>query len=84
MEKHELRNELPPACGDKGYYSTACWVPLDDVLMTVSRETVSGKLQTFRDGLATALDKALLARPAAPPSPETAEPVAAAAGEAGA
>ena len=100
MEKHELRNEQPSVAersiellvygifagyeGDKGFYSTA-WVPLDDVLMSVSREAVSAKLQSFQDGLATALDRALLA-PAArrPASPPTVAVAAAAAGAAAA
>lgn len=73
MQKHELRNEQPPLGereielliygvfsgfeGDKGYYFTA-WVPLGDVLMNISRETVICKLATFRDGLAQALEAA--------------------------
>ena len=71
MQKHELRNEQPPLeerdielliygvfsgfDGDKGYYYTA-WVPLGDVLMSISPETVIAKLASFRDGLARALD----------------------------
>ena len=67
MQKHELRNEQPPLeerdielliygvfsgfDGDKGYYYTA-WVPLGDVLMSISPETVIAKLARFRDGLA--------------------------------
>ena len=73
MQKHELRNEQPPLeereidlliygvfsgfDGDKGYYYTA-WVPLGDVLMSISPETVIAKLASFRDGLARALDVA--------------------------
>ena len=40
--------------GDKGYYSTA-WVPLEDVLMSITRETMLAKLSSFRDGLARAI-----------------------------
>ena len=73
MQKHEFRNEQPPLKereielliygvfsgfdGDKGYYYTA-WVPLGDVLMSISPETVIAKLARFRDGLARALDVA--------------------------
>ena len=90
MEKHERRNEQPPVKqrsielliygvftaydGDKGEYSTA-WVELSDILMSIQREVVASKLASFRDGLASALDAALLmpppSPPAAAPSPET-------------
>ena len=60
--------------GDKGEYITA-WVNLADVLMSVSRDVVSAKLQSFRDGLARALETALL-EPAPAPAP-AASPVAA-------
>ena len=82
MEKHELRNEQPAVeerkmellCygvfagyeGDKGYYSTA-WVPLEDVLMSITRETMIAKLSSFRDGLARAIDAALLVPPGQTP-----------------
>ena len=54
--------------GDKGKYSTA-WVLLSDTLMALSRETIMGKLSHFRDGLAKALDVALIVptRPATLP-----------------
>ena len=53
--------------GDRGYYSTT-WVPLADVLMEVSRETVAAKLVAFRVELGQALEAALLA-PAPVPMP---------------
>ena len=82
MEKHERRNEQPPVKqrsielliygvftaydGDKGEYSTA-WVDLADILMSVDREVVVSKLASFCDGLASALDAALLTPPPPPP-----------------
>ena len=92
MEKHERRNQQPPIKersiellvygvftafdGDKGEYITA-WVDLADVLMSVSRDVVIAKLQSFRDGLAKALETALLQpSPAATPA-AAAEPAAA-------
>jgi hypothetical protein len=91
MQKHELRNELPPLSereiellvygvfagfeGDKGYYFTA-WVPLGDVLMSISREMVIVKLASFRDGLALALEAAC-AVPAATTQTSTVPPAAA-------
>ena len=86
MEKHERRNPQPPVKersiellvygiftaydGDKGEYVTA-WVLLSDVLLSIGREATAAKLVTFRDGLASALDHALLADArAAPGAPD--------------
>ena len=62
--------------GDKGEHATA-WVELGDLLLSISRETVSAKLASFRDGLATALENALLEPAAAAPPAPAAPPAAA-------
>ena len=84
MELNELRNELPAVEereiellvyarfveheGDKGFFSTR-WMLLADMLMEMSRKDLLAKLISFRDGLAAALDAALLMRaPAAEPT----------------
>ena len=43
------------------------WVDLPDILMSIQREVVTAKLTSFRDGLARALDAALLLRTSAVP-----------------
>ena len=80
MAKHEVRNALPAEGRniellvygifsafeeDQGYHSTA-WVELSDVLLSIEREVVVSKLASFRDGLARALDAALLVPPSPP------------------
>ena len=96
MDKPAKRNPQPPIKerpiellvygifvafeGDKGEHATA-WVELGDLLLSIPRETVSAKLASFRDGLASALENALLepaAPPAAPPAAATAAETAAA------
>ena len=95
MEKHERRNAQPPVNernielliygvftafdGDKGEHLTT-WVDLSEVLMTISRETMSAKLASFRDGLSEALEQALLLPAAVPAAAPAASPVAAGTG----
>ena len=87
MEKHERRNAQPlikerniellvygiftAFDGDKGEHVTA-WVELSDVVLSIGREATAAKLIAYREGLASALEHALLmpdAR-AAPDAPD--------------